>query len=77
MTHRSTRAPQLSWTQVCARRLDRHALSAPSRDARPADVVEAMCGAHAQVMSAAEVSVSSDRIVAAVSRLLGLEVPAG
>jgi hypothetical protein len=32
-------------------------LSAPSRDARPADVVAAMCGAHAQVLSAAELSV--------------------
>lgn len=47
----------MSWAQVCARRLDRHALSAPSRDARPADIVAAMCGAHAQVLSAAELSI--------------------
>ena len=31
---------------------------APSRDAGPADIVGAICGAHAQVMSAAEVSVA-------------------
>ena len=30
---------------------------APSRDAQPADVVGAICGAHAQVMSAAELSI--------------------
>lgn len=46
-----------SWAQVCARRLERHGLSAPVPDATPADVVEAMCGAHAQVPSAAELSV--------------------
>lgn len=49
--------PVMSWAEVCARRLERHALSAPSHDARPADTVRAMCGAHAQVMSAAELSI--------------------
>jgi Winged helix DNA-binding domain len=48
---------RMSWAEACARRLDRHGLSAPARDARPADVVAAMCGAHAQVASAAELSV--------------------
>ena len=48
--------PRLSWAEVCARRLERHGLAAPLR-ARPADVVAAMCGAHAQVMSAAELSI--------------------
>jgi Winged helix DNA-binding domain len=57
MTNRTTEVPRLSWTQVCARRLDRHALSAPSQDARPADIVGTMCGAHAQVLSAAELSI--------------------
>ena len=57
MTNRTTEVPRLSWTQVCARRLDRHALSAPSHDARPADIVGTMCGAHAQVLSAAELSI--------------------
>jgi Winged helix DNA-binding domain len=47
----------ITWAEVCARRLERHALSAPARDARPADIVGAMCGAHAQVLSAAEWSV--------------------
>ncbi len=49
--------PKLSWAEVCARRLERHALSAPLGNARPADVVGAMCGAHAQIMSAAELSI--------------------
>lgn len=55
----------LTWSQVSARRLRRHALSAPASPesaAAPdaegvADVVSAMCGAHAQVASAAELSV--------------------
>ncbi|MER5420073.1 winged helix DNA-binding domain-containing protein [Streptosporangium roseum] len=53
----TSRETHLSWSEVRARRLERHALSAPSRDARPADVVAAMCGAHAQVLSAAELSI--------------------
>ncbi|MBE1485363.1 winged helix DNA-binding domain-containing protein [Plantactinospora soyae] len=57
MTNRSTAIPQLSWSDVCGRRLDRHGLSAPVRDGTPADAVAAMCGAHAQVLSAAEVSI--------------------
>jgi truncated hemoglobin YjbI len=47
----------LTWSEVLARRLERHALSAPAPDARPADVAGAMCGAHAQVLSAAELSI--------------------
>ncbi|MGH8893780.1 MAG: winged helix DNA-binding domain-containing protein [Actinomycetes bacterium] len=46
-----------TWAQACARRLERQALSVPSPDARPADVVHAMCAAHAQVLTAAEWSV--------------------
>ena len=57
MTNQKTEVPRLSWTEVCARRLDRHSLSAPSQKARPAEIVRAMCGAHAQVMSAAELSI--------------------
>lgn len=57
MADRTTGAPRLSWAGVWARRLDRHALSTPSRDARPAGIVGAMCGAHAQVLSAAELSI--------------------
>jgi len=48
----------VSWTpaQVRARRLDRQLLLAPASGELPA-VVSAMCGAHAQVMSAAELSI--------------------
>lgn len=46
-----------SWAQVCARRLERQGLAAPSPADSPADIVRAMCGAHAQVMPAAELSV--------------------
>jgi hypothetical protein len=53
----------LTWEQVCARRLERHALAAPApvpagtEAAAIAGVVSAMCGAHAQVASAAELSI--------------------
>lgn len=57
MTNRTSAIPRLSWTEVCARRLKRQALSEPSHIARPADIVRVMCGAHAQVMSAAELSI--------------------
>jgi hypothetical protein len=49
--------PGLSWAQACARRLERHALSAPLTDAEPADIAAAMCGAHAQLLTAAEWSI--------------------
>ncbi|HEU5100165.1 MAG TPA: winged helix DNA-binding domain-containing protein [Roseiflexaceae bacterium] len=49
--------PRLSWAEVWARRLERHALVTPLEDAQPADIVAAMCGAHAQILSAAELSV--------------------
>jgi hypothetical protein len=51
------RVEKMTWAEVCARRLERHALSAPARDTRPANIVSAMCGAHAQVLSAAELSI--------------------
>ncbi|MFI0794367.1 winged helix DNA-binding domain-containing protein [Micromonospora rubida] len=56
MTNQSTVVSRLSWSDVWGRRLDRHGLSTPARG-RPADAVAAMCGAHAQVLSAAELSV--------------------
>ncbi|MDF2712382.1 winged helix DNA-binding domain-containing protein [Nonomuraea muscovyensis] len=49
---------ELSWAQVSARRLERQALAAPRTGGTQADVVAAMCGAHAQVMSAAELSIA-------------------
>ncbi|GAA3714982.1 winged helix DNA-binding domain-containing protein [Nonomuraea antimicrobica] len=52
---------ELSWPQVSARRLERAGLGArpagPAEAAGPAETVAAMCGAHAQVMSAGEASV--------------------
>ncbi|MFL6129569.1 MAG: winged helix DNA-binding domain-containing protein [Mycobacteriales bacterium] len=47
----------LRWAAVRARRLARHGLAVPF-DASPAAVARAICGAHAQVMSAAELSVA-------------------
>ncbi|WP_067464722.1 winged helix DNA-binding domain-containing protein [Actinomadura macra] len=46
----------LSWAQVCARRLDRHALTVASSDGA-ARVVADVAGVHAQVMSAAELGI--------------------
>ncbi|MEU1389260.1 MULTISPECIES: winged helix DNA-binding domain-containing protein [unclassified Nonomuraea] len=48
---------ELSWPQVSARRLERAHLAAPAADKDQAAVVAAMCGAQAQVMSAAELSI--------------------
>jgi len=48
---------EVSWAAVCARRLQRHGLAAPLAGASPADVVAMMCGAHAQILSAAELSI--------------------
>ncbi|MFC5827477.1 winged helix DNA-binding domain-containing protein [Nonomuraea insulae] len=48
---------ELSWPQVSARRLERAGLAGKAAQARPEEMVAAMCGAHAQVMSAAEASV--------------------
>ncbi len=47
---------ELSWPAVCARRMARHGLLQPVTD--PAAAVAAMCGAHAQIPSAAELSVA-------------------
>jgi hypothetical protein len=50
-------ARRLTWAQVSARRMGRQGLTSPLTGAGPADAVAAMCGAHAQVLSAAELSV--------------------
>ena len=44
------------WERITARRLIRQGLAEPL-DTGPAEVVRAMCGAHAQVMSAGELSI--------------------
>ena len=49
------RGMEPTWASVRARRLARHHLSEPGDSA--ADVVAAMCGAHAQILSAGELSV--------------------
>ena len=47
--------PGITWQQATVRRLARHGLSVPHR-ADPADVAADVAGVHAQIMSAAEVS---------------------
>jgi hypothetical protein len=49
--------PTLPWSGVCGRRLARQGLAAPAGAEQLVDQVGAMCGAHAQVMAAAELSV--------------------
>src|SRR5215467_11846205 len=49
--------PALTWSGVIARRMARHALAAPATGLGPADVAGVLCGAHAQVLSAAELSI--------------------
>lgn len=49
----------ISWPAANARRLQRHALLSPApRDAEPAEIAATICGAHAQVLSAAELSIA-------------------
>ena len=47
----------MTWPQVCARRLARHGLTTPLTGV-PEAVVSAVAGTHAQVMSAAELSIA-------------------
>lgn len=48
---------EVTWTQVNGRRLERQGLGPIPLPGDPAAVVTAMCGAHAQVLSAGELSV--------------------
>ena len=57
MTLTTAAARRMSWVEVSARRLGRQGLVVPLSGASPADVVAFMCGAHAQVLSAAELSI--------------------
>jgi hypothetical protein len=54
----SASPPALSWRGVTARRMVRHALAEPAADLGPADIAGTLCGAHAQVLSAAEFSIA-------------------
>lgn len=47
---------RLSWQAVCARRLERHHLLSQAPATELAAVAAAMCGVHAQILSAAELS---------------------
>jgi Winged helix DNA-binding domain len=47
----------LTWRGVTARRMARHALAEPATDLSPAGIAGVLCGAHAQVPSAAELSI--------------------
>lgn len=51
------KATEKEWSAVVARRLERHWLAQPANDEPISGVVRAMCGAHAQIMSAAELSI--------------------
>jgi uncharacterized protein YukE len=51
--------PTVSWAAANRRRLARHALGEPApAGTEPAEIARAVCGAHAQVLSAAEVSLA-------------------
>ncbi|HEY2686859.1 MAG TPA: winged helix DNA-binding domain-containing protein [Streptosporangiaceae bacterium] len=47
----------MSWSGVTARRMERHALAEPAADLGPDGIAGVLCGAHAQVLSAAELSI--------------------
>lgn len=57
MADQNAGKPIFSWDEVSARRLERSGLVGPGKDVPAAEMVRAMCGAHAQVMSAAELSI--------------------
>jgi hypothetical protein len=47
----------LTWSGVTARRMARHALAEPAAHLDPAGIAAVLCGAHAQVLSAGELSI--------------------
>jgi winged helix DNA-binding protein len=49
--------PSLTWSGVTSRRMARQALTEPATDLDPAGIAALLCGAHAQVLSAAEFSI--------------------
>jgi Winged helix DNA-binding domain len=57
VTPKSTTPASLTWSGVTSRRMARHALTEPATDQSPADIARGLCGAHAQVGSAAELSI--------------------
>jgi hypothetical protein len=57
VTSESAPPASLSWSGVTARRMARLALMEPGGDMSPGDITAVLCGAHAQVLSAAELSI--------------------
>jgi Winged helix DNA-binding domain len=57
MTAHSTSSVSLTWSAVTARRMARVALTEPSAELDPAGVAAVLCGVHAQLLTAAELSV--------------------
>jgi Winged helix DNA-binding domain len=55
---------RLTWTAVTARRMARSHLTRPAAGALPDDIATALCGVHAQILTAAELSIGR-RIVGA------------
>lgn len=49
---------KITWSEVCARRLARHGLAESVSLKQMVEQVRLMCGVHAQIMSAAELSIS-------------------
>ena len=76
MTATSRTPASLTWSGVTARRMARHALAEPAAHLSPAGMAGLLCGVHAQVFSAAELSIGR-RIAGAtradVRRALGPE----
>jgi hypothetical protein len=58
MTANSTTLATLTWSGVTARRMARHALAEPATHLGPAGIAGVLCGGHAQVLSAAELSIA-------------------
>ena len=56
----------LTWGGVVGRRMERHALAEPATGVGPAEIASVLCGAHAQIMAAAELSIG--RRIAGASR---------
>jgi Winged helix DNA-binding domain len=57
VTLKSSTPASLTWSGVTSRRMARHALTEPATDHGPADIAGVLCGAHAQVLRAAEFSI--------------------
>jgi hypothetical protein len=57
VTPTSTTPASLTWSGVTSRRMARHALTEPATGLDPAEIAGVLCGAHAQVLSAAELSI--------------------